>query len=65
TEHLRLGNVHNVYEYLPFQLESALDIFRMEMQSAAVGQKSAQEATDAMAAQWQSLFDEWEKKYGK
>lgn len=65
TEHLRLGNVHNVYEYLPFQLESALDIFRMEMQSAAVGQKSAQEATDAMAAQWQSLFNEWEKKYGK
>lgn len=65
AEALNLPNAYNVYEFLPPQVEAATDIFRMELQSAVVGEKSAQEAMDAVAAGWEDLFNEWERKYGK
>lgn len=48
------------YNYMPPQLEEALDIFNTEIQKAALEEKTVQEAMDTVAKKWKALWDEWQ-----
>jgi len=64
-DQLELGNVIDQYRELPPQLESALDKFTKELQAAALGQKTVQEAMDTVASEWDKLYETWEEDYGE
>lgn len=48
----------------PPQGTKAAEIFKVEIQKAALGQRTVQQAMDAVAAQWVQLWTEWRTKYG-
>ncbi|MCL5986858.1 MAG: ABC transporter substrate-binding protein [Actinobacteria bacterium] len=64
-DQMNLGNQIDQYREMPPQLESALDKFKAQMQAAALGQKSVQEAMDQVASEWDALYKEWEATYGE
>jgi len=56
--------VLDAYSTLPPQIQMAVDIFNMEIQSVYLGKKSVQEAMDKVANDWIGLWEEWRDKYG-
>jgi len=48
-----------VYFHMPPQLEAALDVYLTEQARAFLGEKTTQEAMDAIAAGWVQLWNEW------
>jgi multiple sugar transport system substrate-binding protein len=52
-------HVISLYSSMPPQTEAALDIFNVEIQKAALGEKTLQKAMDDVAKGWKKLWDEW------
>ena len=50
---------------MPPQLFEAVDAFRNELHLVVFGDKTAQEGMDAVAAAWETLYTEWEDRYGE
>lgn len=59
-----LPNVINVYWELPPQVAAALDILKIELHRAVIGEKTAKQAMDAIAKEWTELDREWIQVYG-
>lgn len=53
-------HVISLYSSMPPQTEAAIDIFNVEIQKAALGEKTVQEAMDTVANDWKDLWDEWQ-----
>jgi len=64
-EAAHLGNAIDLYKVLPQPILKTWEYFKVEMQAAALGEKTAKQAMDNVAEKWQEMFDAWEKKYGK
>ena len=65
NDQLELGNVIDVYGEMPILLETALNAWKEEFHRAILGQKSVQEAMDAVATAWVKLDKEFTEKYGE
>ncbi len=60
-----LPNSYSPYREMPPQLFEAVDAFRTQLHLVVFGEKTSQEGMDAVAEAWQTLYDEWEDRYGE
>lgn len=65
NDQLELGNVIDVYGEMPIKLEAALNVWKEELHKAVLGEKSVQEAMDAVAEAWFKLDEDFLEEYGE